>query len=96
MNVKRLALVRLNVLKPIEVRSIHARRNKNGTLYLVWRPKLPRGSVDVELGLEDRFIVMAQVTFHRSLVMGNITTYPGLSLISGFRLRHRKRRSVKV
>jgi len=86
-NVKRLAVARLNVLKPILVISVHARRCKNGTPFLVWRPRLPKGSVEVKLGMEDRYTVCAQVTFHRTLLLGNIITYPGLSLISCFRTR---------
>ena len=75
---------------------VHLRRSRNGTLYPVWTPKLPPGSVDLKLEVETRYSVHVTATFHRSFQMGQFQTYPGLSLITIIRLPRSIRHERKL
>ena len=75
---------------------VSLRRKRNGTLYPVWTPKLPPGSVDLEFEREGRFNVHVTATFHRSFQMGQQNVYPGLSLITCIRLPRSIRHERKL
>ena len=68
--------------------SVHFRRRKNGTLYPIWRPKLPPGSVTLHIE-EDRYrSADVTATFHRRFQMGQYQTYPGLTLLTVVRVKY--------
>lgn len=86
MDVKQRCIQGLKDSVPIRV-SVYARRSRNGTPHLVWVPKLPPGSVEVEMFEASRVTAEFTLKFNRHLYLGHITTYPGLRLIRSFHMR---------
>ena len=75
---------------------VHFRRRNNGTLYPVWRPRLPPGSVDFQIEYEGRFDAHVVATFHKRFRMGQHQAYPGLSLLTMVRVPCSTKREHKL
>jgi hypothetical protein len=75
---------------------VHFRRRNNGTLYPVWRPKLPPGSVDLQIEYEGCFDANIVVTFHKRFRMGRHQAYPGMSLLTTVRVPCSSKREHKL